>query len=368
MTAMTNATLTILENAESKFNDQYALIGLDAYVDQILRVVDKRLADDVVHVGTIAEWGRRIQKAAGNSTKFEMSLKQTKLGGNGPIMANALAKYQLPLTCVGNFGLPDIHPVFAPMKKGCELLSIAQPCFTNAVEFNDGKIMLSQQEATAEISWETLMKMMGFERWAGLFEKSTLIALNNWTSLPHMSDIWERIQIEICPKLSSKPRHFFFDLADPSFRSPEDIRRAMKLISQFSPWFHTTLGLNNKEAGEIEEILGLRVEGKERDRVRRSAEAIRAKLQIEGVVVHATAYAAAASAEGSSLVEGPHVGTPKISTGGGDHFNAGYALGSVLGGNLDECLQLGVATSGFYVKNAQSPTLQDIRIFLREIG
>jgi len=50
-----------------------------------------------------------------------------------------------------------------------------------------------------------------------------------------------------------------------------------------------------------------------------------------GVVVHPRAYAVAASADGVVMVTGPFVGKPLISTGAGDHFNAGFCLGKLLG-------------------------------------
>ena len=44
---------------------------------------------------------------------------------------------------------------------------------------------------------------------------------------------------------------------------------------------------------------------------------------------------------------------PKISTGAGDHFNAGFCLGRVLGFWLAESLCAGVATSGYYVRTGE---------------
>jgi sugar/nucleoside kinase (ribokinase family) len=46
----------------------------------------------------------------------------------------------------------------------------------------------------------------------------------------------------------------------------------------------------------------------------------------------------------------------EISTGAGDHFNAGFSMGQVLGFNLEESLCCGVGTSGYYVRNGASPT------------
>ena len=58
---------------------------------------------------------------------------------------------------------------------------------------------------------------------------------------------------------------------------------------------------------------------------------------------------------------------PKISTGAGDHFNAGFCLGRVLGLGLEESLCAGVATSGYYVRNAQSPTGKQLADFIAKL-
>jgi sugar/nucleoside kinase (ribokinase family) len=362
------AALKLLKNAEERLASLRGLVGLDGYVDQILRVVDKRQSDGTVtHITTIKDFGARIQNAAGKSTKFELSVQQTKLGGNGVIMANALARLGLPLTYVGDLGLPEIHPVFRPMQSICEVISLGEACYTDAFEFHDGKIMLSRQEATDLVSWKTLMQVVGPKRLFELFEGARLVALNNWASLAHMTDIWQHVQKEICPRLSKTDRFLFIDLADPQFRLAAQTREALETIGRFAKWFHTTLGLNQREASEILEVLGLQVKGTGRDHVRENAEVIRSALDIQGVVVHPTAYAAAASRDGSVLVEGPYVENPLISTGAGDHFNAGYALGSVLGGDLKQCLQVAVAASGYYVRTARSPSLAELRKFLEEI-
>jgi sugar/nucleoside kinase (ribokinase family) len=51
------------------------------------------------------------------------------------------------------------------------------------------------------------------------------------------------------------------------------------------------------------------------------------------------------------------VAKPRLSTGAGDHFNAGFALAQAAGLPLEECLAVGTATSGAYVRDAESPTL-----------
>ena len=283
MSTFTDQALDLLVGTETALTTERGLVGLDGFVDRILRVVDKRNRDgSATYIANIPELASRIQDATGKSAKFELSLQQVKLGGNGPIMAQALATLGLPLTCIGNLGHPDLHPVFQPMGKTCKVITLAEPCYTDALEFGDGKIMLSQQETVRKITWNFLEDVMGKEALFNLFDQSSFIALNNWSALPHMSEIWRQLQDQVCAhsqKDRKKRCKIFFDLADPAFRSATDLREALDLIGKFQTYMDSALGLNQKEAGEICEVLGLQPGGKDREFVRRSAQTIPSKLK-----------------------------------------------------------------------------------------
>src|SRR3954471_18170643 len=84
-----------------------ATVGLDGFVDEIIAVVDKRQGHDQYDaVRTIADLGGKISNASGESSNYELVVKRMKLGGNGPIMANALAEMGLAVTYLGNLGYP----------------------------------------------------------------------------------------------------------------------------------------------------------------------------------------------------------------------------------------------------------------------
>jgi len=120
-----------------------AFIGLDGFVDEILHVVDKReSAEKYTRLPTIAQLGERLSAAAGQSTNIELVSQLTKLGGNGPIMANAMASFGLKVTYLGILGYPSLHPVFTDFAKRAQVYSIAEPGYTDALEFQDGKIMV----------------------------------------------------------------------------------------------------------------------------------------------------------------------------------------------------------------------------------
>ena len=342
-------------------------IGLDGFVDSIIRVVDKRESTTKFkQLPTLAALGERISRAAGMSTQIELWVERVKLGGNGPIMANAMAALGTPTTYIGNLGYPHIHPAFEELTKRATVLSIADPSSTDALEFDDGKLMLGKRKTMLDVNWQNLVDRVGRDRLQTLFANSALIGLQNWTMTPAMSDIWQHVLDEICPKLTA--RHaFFFDLADPESRDPQDIRHALDLIGKFQNHFDTYLGLNEKESFEVAGVLAYHGARDGEGAVQAVAKFIHDKLKIAGVVVHPRAYAVAASATGVVKVTGPFVEKPLISTGAGDHFNAGFCLGKLIGADNETALQIGVGTSGYYVRTAKSPAALELAGFLRTL-
>ncbi|MCD6051800.1 MAG: hypothetical protein K0Q55_3209 [Verrucomicrobia bacterium] len=354
-------TAAALRSAASRVPQLTAFVGLDGFVDEILDVVDKR--QDVANyqrMPTIASLGERITEAAGRSTNIELVTRRTKLGGNGPIMANALATLGLNTTYVGSLGYPNLHPVFAEFAQRAKVISISEPGHTDALEFEDGKLMLGKMYPLAEVNWANLNARAGAENVRAQIQQSTFIAFVNWTMLPHMSAIWERMLAEIVPTINGERRWMFFDLADPAKRTREDLLHALDLVHQFNTKFRVILGLNEKEAFEVGEVLGLPMPDGSPQGLGCLAQRIDEKLGIETLVVHPVTYALAVTAGRVSMVSGPRIKKALITTGAGDHFNAGFCLGKLLG--LDDAASVltGVTTSGYYVKTATTPGILDL--------
>ncbi len=343
-----------------------AFIGLDGFVDDILHVVDKReSAEKYVRLPTIAQLAERLAAAAGKSTNVELMSQLTKLGGNGPIMGNALASFGLKVTYLGILGYPNLHPVFADFAKRAEVHSIAEPGYTDALEFEDGKVMMGKHQSLKQMNWENIKARYGKDKFAAKFGSADLVGFVNWTMLTFMSDIWSAVLKEICPGLKGPRRKLFIDLADPEKRTNEDILRALELVAQFQQHFDVTLGLNEKESDEIGKNLGLNTKDHSPKGLQKLCEEIHQRVCVDTIIVHPTAYALASGPDGVSLVEGPFTPKPKITTGAGDHFNSGFCLGRLLGFSTANCLLTGVTTSGFYVRTGQSPSIADLAGMLR---
>ena len=357
-----------LQQAASSLPSMKATIGIDGFVDEIIAVVDKRLDVRTYEpIRTIDAFGKKILKAAGQSSNYELVVRQQKLGGNGPIMANALAAAGMSVTYIGCLGYPTLHPVFEEFAQRAKVISIAEPGHTDALEFDDGKLMLGKHESLKDVSWENLLARVGREPLRALAAESQLTGFVNWTMLPFLTDIWRRLLDEGILSGGGKRRLFMVDLCDPEKREHTDIREAMELLTRMQEQVDVILGLNLKESQTVSEVMGLPPAPDAEAAIEQTAAAIRKRLNLSCVVVHPRRGAAAATADASASFQGPFVQHPKISTGAGDHFNAGFCLGRVLGLGLDESLCTGVGTSGYYVRSAVSPSAGQLAEFIANL-
>ncbi len=361
--------LTALEDKD--FSSINAVIGVDGFVDEIIHVVNTReTAENYSRLKTISGLGERITKAAGLSANIEFVPVQVKLGGNGPILANALVEYGNNVTYVGALGKPNIHPVFKDMAERCtDIISVANPGHTDAVEFEDGKLMLGKLETIKDINWDNIKDEIDVNTLATLLDNTDLLGLENWTMVPYMNGIWEGLIKEVFPLIKDKEKNriAFFDLADPEKRTNDAISEALKILERFSSEFDVILGLNKKEAVEIAEVLNLEIANLANGDVdlEELTTKVAKELDIYCLVVHPVDRASAYCNGEHYETVGPYVVNPKLTTGAGDNFNAGFCLAQSLGLSVQLSLVMGVSTSGFYVRNAKSPTKKDILEFIK---
>ncbi len=358
----------ILEQTGAQLKTSPATVGFDGFVDEIISVVDKRFDFERFQpIAKISDFGDKVHAASGRSSNFELVVKQVKLGGNGPIMANALAAAGNPVTYIGNLGYPSLHSVFEELTGRATVYSVAEPGHTDALEFEDGKLMMGKTTPLLDLTWENLKARVGLDNLKKAFGEARLFASVNWTMIPFMTEIWEGILAEVMPHVPAAKRTLFVDLADPEKRTEEDKRSVVDFLPKFNPYFEVILGLNLKESVQIAKVLGVPESNEPESTIEATAGRIREAIGIAGVVIH-TLGAAAADINGETgWFAGPLVREPKISTGGGDHFNAGFCVGHVLGMTVTESLCVGTATSGYYVRTAVSPTPEMLAEFLRDL-
>lgn len=357
-----------------------AVVGFDGFIDSIIRVVDRRRSmepEDFAPVSTITGFADRCASAAGKSTNIEMHVVERRFGGNGPLFASAMGRLGASVTFIGAVGATGEHtkldPIYQPLADRCQsVYPIAPAGETDALEFDDGKIMLGKPTNVQSVDWARIKEIVGLEVLRRIFEDVSVIGIVNWVMLKGVESIWRGMMDDIFPHITQAQRRVFIDLCDPAKRTDEDLRRAAGFLTELNAHAEVTLGLNQAEAERMGSVLGVDIyEGPGNQSLssamQHAASSIRARLGIACCVVHPREGAAASDANGHAWFEGPFTARPKISTGAGDHFNGGFALAQGLGLGLAQCLAVGCGVSGTYVRDAASPTRERLIEFLRDL-
>ncbi len=350
------SALEKLNNFKEKKN---LIVGFDGFVDEIIHVVDQRRSDEEYErISDIKSFADRIASGAGLSANIELVPTQVKLGGNGPIMANAIIAQGHGVSYIGAIGKDGVHPVFREFAEKCSsVITFTDPGHTDALEFFDGKIMLGKMNNMVEVNMENLLEKLPANELKKLLEKTDQVAFTNWTMLANLNGIINGFA-EIIGSLTKKP-FVFIDLADPKKRTHDDIRGVLDIISAMPT--DTILSMNLSESTIISLVLGIK-----EDQLQARATQIRERLGIFGIVIHPTNGAAISTAHESRWIDGPYTAKPKLTTGAGDNFNAGFCNGWLAGMEPSECLVLGVCSSGYYVRNGASATRNNLREFLKQ--
>ena len=137
------------------------------------------------------------------------------------------------------------------------------------------------------------------------------------------------------------------------------------MLGRMAGKIELVLGMNLKESVAVAAVMGISDGGEEK-----SSKGRRRFVSGSGRMRGDSSAVLRGCGNGgeSGRFEGPFVKQPTISTGAGDHFNAGFCLGWVLGMELEECLCLGVASSGFYVRSGRSAGGAELVEFVRNIS
>jgi hypothetical protein len=364
-----------------------AIVGFDGYIDKIQKVVRSKNGSQSIYYNTITEVADYVATLAGVSGQIAVRNLEFKIGGNAPTMANSLGALGIKNTCIGTMGYPDLNNVFEEMHPNCQVISIAEPAQTNAMEFNDGKLIFSEVSTFEQLTWTYVAAVAGIENLTKWIYESQLISFVNWAEINHCTDIWTGILEDIVIRLNPSPdekeigryyeinkkladeegggmrhKNFFFDLSDPSKRSKEEILEVLSVINQYKPYGKVTLGMNENEARKV--YKALEGENENTTDLQAIARYIFNKTTIHQVLIHSTDRSIVATQKQIFEVQNRLVSEPRIFTGGGDNLNAGFCLGLVLDLPVEQTMLLGMATAGAYTTYGASPNLGELVKYL----
>ncbi|GAB4402570.1 MAG: hypothetical protein OHK0039_00750 [Bacteroidia bacterium] len=342
------------------------LTGFDGYLDSIKHVVAHRDAAGPAYFGSLTALGQRIEAAAGKSAQLELVPVAYKLGGNAPIMAQTLGCLGIDTVLVGTLGAPDLHPLFGEMHPRVQTYSLGAAAETLALEFGDGKLILSDVQAFADLGWARVAAQMGISRLDEILGQTDLIALVGLSNLPLATDLLDGLRRHLASGIARPAgQQFFFDLADPTRLADKHLRALLGVIGQYRELGRTTLGLNENEAIHLAKVLRGQTPPAGRDALPGWTTALYQALGVDALLVHPVDCSLLIDSSGCTLLEGRLVPQPRILTGGGDNLNAGFCLGLMQNWPTEACLLAGMATSGAYISLGHSPDRAQLTAYLR---
>lgn len=334
-----------------KKQDYGCFVGFDGYIDTLYTVVQSRKnAQEFTAFDTIAAFGQRVVDSAGKSADIEILPHVRKIGGNAPILANALGTLGVQTLCVGQMDCEGDNP-FDKLHPNCTSISTGPASLCTALEFSDGKIMLGDPRGS-DLRWQQVKDCV--PNLGDLLENVPLLCVVNWSGLYLMNELLRGLHDDILvPQYhrTGVKKDLFLDLADPSARSEDDLRELLDIIQLYADVCNVTLGLNRNEAQQIGRLVG--AASLEMDQV---GQQILKAIDIHQILIHFSRKAYGVSKQEFVALEGEWVAAPVQTTGAGDHFNAGFCKGLLEKLSLEDCVKLAQRTATFYVSTGITPT------------
>jgi hypothetical protein len=334
------------------------LCGFDGFIDTFVRLQTP---------ASMAEFGPKVAAAAGIAASYPARQLGAKFGGNGPLFAAALNDIHggaIDVTYIGAMGRGEVLPIYQEALGGKtkRLYTLAPPAHTTCLEFTDGKVMLCDMDACAEVTWERVLECVGQPALDAELKAASFIGAVNWGKLPHAGPIWSNLAARLAQlRRPAKEVFFFMDLAEFETRPLGDRRELLDRLPDITRQCQTLLSFNLKEAWQMGEVFGGAYRGrKDADSVAELAAFLRSRIAVDRIIIHPNDGAACAGADGTIYVPGPYCREPLISTGAGDNFGAGCLAAALKGFDDAGILLAGNCASGHFVRSGRSASFADM--------
>jgi hypothetical protein len=339
-------------------------LGFDGFVDSIIKIIRKKEGDRKLFFTSSTGFAQYILEKQSKNFSIELEEQLSKMGGNMPITANALGTLGAECNCIGALGFPQLHKVYEVMSPNCKLYSFANPGLSMAYEFDDSKMMMADMQELNRVNWQVVVDVIGIQKIIDLFSHRHLLALLNWSELEHSTDIWKGLLNDVLPRLAYDEKPYgFFDLSDCSRRTDEKIYEALMLLNEFAKYWKVILSMNLNEAHLLHRVLTAREAPEETSS---TGATLFEALKIHQIVIHTSARALSWSSEGMFVRESYRIEKPKVLTGAGDNFNAGFCAATLAGLQGEDALAIAHAVSGYYLLEGTSPDFQQLSSLVKE--
>lgn len=367
-----DVTLETLDNIGPKLDTfkrqaiiKTCFLGFDGYLDLLYSIVKSR--SDAINwdrMESMKEFGTLIIDIAGSSANIERVLKKRIFGGFAPNTSRALNALGVKTILVAALGRPDLSQYYKSSSL-VESISIANPGETLGLEFDDGKIMITDFEPILNINPETLMKSVSKSKLIDYINKSNILGFGHWALVPHLNDIWDYFLDNLFPSVTDKKSKLFFvDIADITKRSKEDINEMIAILQKVDQEIPVMLTVNDREAIRLSQILSnVKPITPKKENIKdfvKGGRLINDEINLSYFVIHSPHFATISTYSDHYWITEGYTSTPKFTVAAGDHFNSGVALSLATKMTPPESILIGNALTAIFVRTGFSPSFNQL--------
>ena len=336
------------------------LLGCDGFVDETYEIVEVRKSQaEFTAMKKLKQFGELLVERADGGVGVELVPKRRCEGGFGINTGRVAACLGLKPCLPGLYGSPTIDPAYDEFKEICDLESLGDPALTIALEFSDGKVLMSDLQAVSNLSWEQFKKHFGEEKLKELFSGVDILGLGYWSLTANFDGLFKGFMEQY--ETMTPPRRMFFDFADIKKKSSEAFIKSLELIKTFNSRIPMTFSLNEHEVLELFSRVGVERPELTPAAIASALTVAREKIGFDELVVHTPEFAAASSAaEGEAYaIQDRQTNVVRLA-GAGDSFNGGFLCASLGDLPLKERLVVANAVTAFFVTHATGPTKEEL--------
>lgn len=342
--------------------DWDVVLGFDGYCDRIRKVLaDRTSADTYATMDSMADLVDRFEQSVElkNSCSLEWTVTEMRAGGHTANVGRAYKNFGVSPTLVGTFGEGE-NTVFEEEFPEQQLRSLGRPSITDAIEFNDGKVMLNDVRSMSSLDWERVTEQVGMEELLTTIDDAALLSTGYWATIPALPSIWRGLREDIWPRLANPPGEILIDPADLRRLSTDQVRAGRQELERLNDVVSVTLSANHAETMRLAETLLTDEFGQLSD----IAANLQRTLGVTNVLAHAESVSVLATPETVYQHAPPHIDTPEMTTGVGDCFNAGYLYARLLDSSSGGALLTANATANWFLREGAPPDKDALADFI----
>ena len=336
------------------------LLGCDGFVDETYQIVEVRKSPtEFVPMNRLRQFGELLVARADGGVGLELVPKRRCEGGFAINTGRVAACLGLKPCLPGLYGKDAIDPAYQEFKGTCELLSLGNPALTIALEFGDGKVLMSNLEAVSSLSWNDFKNHFGATKLKELFAGVDILGLGYWSLTANFDGLFQGFMEQY--ESVTPPRRMFFDFADIKKKSSESFIKSLEMIRSYNSKIPMTFSLNEHEVMELFSRIGVERPELKPAAIARALTAAREKIGFDELVVHTPEFGAASSAKDGEAYALQERQTKIVRlAGAGDSFNGGYLSASLGDLPIKQRLVVANAVTAYFVTHATAPNKEQL--------